>query len=291
MSEHASLRGIHLAYERFGDSGTPVVLIMGFGMAGAAWRGQAALLSVQHRVVTFDNRGAGRTESQPGVHSMQMYADDTAALLDHVGFERAHVVGVSMGGMIAQELVLRHRTRARSLTLIATHAGGLRSVVPPLRGLQLFLKAQRGNDPTARYAAVEELLFPQSYLSSCDRQVLRDVISSDFGCPSPQKQRLSQLSAVMQHRTASRLKSLLGLPTLVIQPSHDLLIHPRESERLARLIPGARLVRYEETGHGIIRQHAQKLSEDLLAHFAAAEAGLPEDRGLLANELRSTEAR
>lgn len=268
---HASLRGIRVAYERAGESGTPVVLIMGYGMPGSAWRHQVPVLAKHHRVLTFDNRGAGDTASPAGVHSMRLYAEDTLALLDHVGFERVHVVGVSMGGMIAQELALRFRPRVASLSLVATHPGGLGAVLPPRRGLSLFVTAQRAG-VTERVAALEQLLFPQAFLDTCDRAWLRDVLRQDFGRPTPAKQRFSQLSAVLRHRTASRLHALAGLPTLLVQPVQDVLVDPRHSERLQALIPGSRLVRYEDAGHGLIRQCAARLNEDLLAHFRATEA-------------------
>lgn len=160
---HGTLKvpGARLRFEVHG-AGEPVVLIMGFGMPGAAWRNQVPTLAARHRVVHFDNRGAGATESTAGAYSMGLFAQDTLALMDHLGMQRAHVVGVSMGGMIAQELALRARPRVRSLTLIATHAGGLRAVLPPRGGLSLFFGALRGKGPKARLEAVERLLFPRS---------------------------------------------------------------------------------------------------------------------------------
>jgi 3-oxoadipate enol-lactonase len=270
-NQMAALRGIEVAYARSGEHGTPVVLIMGYGMSGSAWRLQVPTLARRHRVLTFDNRGAGATRAQAGLFSMRLLAEDTGALMDHVGFEHAHVVGISMGGMIAQEFALRFRSRVRSLTLIATHAGGLRNAIPPMKGLQLFMKAQR-HQGAERVAAVERLLFPPEYLESCDRARLREILRADFGKAPPAAMRYSQLAAVLRHRTAGRLRALEGMSTLIIRPGRDLLIHPRESDRLHALIPGARLVRYDDAGHGLLRQHSEKLAEELLAHFSAADA-------------------
>src|SRR6185295_14410807 len=106
-------------YEEHG-SGTPLLLIMGLGADSAAWLFQVPEFAQHYRTITFDNRGIGRSAKPAGPYSIAGMAEDAAGLLDHLGVERAHVVGVSMGGMIAQELVLRHSGRVRGLVLACT---------------------------------------------------------------------------------------------------------------------------------------------------------------------------
>src|SRR5690606_19973287 len=146
-------------YEVVGDGGPPVLLVMGFGMTGAAWGPVVERLSGDHRVCWYDVRGLA--QSTPGRldrHTLPDLADDAAALLDHLGRDAAHVAGISMGGMIAQHLALRHRPRVRSLTLIATHACG-RASLPGFKALRYFVEANvtRGE---ARLHAMRGLLFP-----------------------------------------------------------------------------------------------------------------------------------
>lgn len=269
---YAESSGARLAYEVAGEAGDgePVLLIMGYLVPGRAWRFQVPTLSARHPVAWFDNRGCGETEAAPGRYTTSLMADDAVALMDHLGWEKAHVVGVSMGGMIAQMVALRHRERLLSLSLLASHAGGRLPRLPPRSGLGLFLKSTFGRSGT-RAEAVERLLFTERFLAECDRTWLRNIIQEDFGTPVPWRYQVSQLTAVMRHRAAPALSALEGLPTLVVQPTQDKLIHPKESARLARLIPGARLVALEDAGHGLLRQSHEPLNETLMAHFAEVE--------------------
>src|SRR5690606_25776297 len=148
------------------------LLIMGFGVPGRFWKPQIKALAASHRVAWFDNPGAGNTRPRKGLLSIRAIGDQAAGLLDALGWSDAHVVGVSMGGMIAQALALGHRRRIRSLSLMATHAGGVRNLVPSTRGVSLFLRGFLG--PRAgRLRALQELAFPPSYLAGGNIERLR----------------------------------------------------------------------------------------------------------------------
>ena len=262
--------GVSLAYGTRGERGSPVLLIMGYGMPGRAWVHQVDDLAAAHRVAWYDHRGAGATRAAAGPYTMDLLAADAAHLMDHLGWERAHIVGVSMGGMVAQRLALDHRQRLLSLALIATHPGGMRARLPRAAGVARFIGAHRG--PTRqRVRALERLLFPEAFLSTCDRRWLGAVLRSDFGRPVALRHRLSQLCAVSLHDTRASLRRLAGMPTLVVKPDQDVLVRPDQSDRLARLIPGARLETFPDAGHGLIRQCHARLNPMLLEHMAAAE--------------------
>ena len=115
------VNGIELNYVESG-SGDPLLLIMGFGGDHLAWVFQVPAFSGKYRVISFDNRGAGQSSVPDAPYSTRMMADDAVGLLDALGVERAHVLGVSMGGMIAQEVALNHPRRVRSLQLHCTYA-------------------------------------------------------------------------------------------------------------------------------------------------------------------------
>ena len=262
---YAQASGARIAYQSQGSAGTPVLLIMGFNMPGRAWRHQIDDLSEGHRVAWFDNRGVGRSVAAPKPFRMAQLADDTASVLDALGWDDAHLVGVSMGGMIAQHVALRHRDRVRSLSLIATHPGGLRAALPPTLGLKRFLRASSGKN---QLAAVERLLFPDAYLATWDRTRLREGMIDDFTPPGPHRFRMAQLAAIARHNTRNSLKHLAGIPALVIKPTEDILVDPRGSDRLAQGIPGATLLEIPGAGHGLVRQVPEILNPALLAHFA-----------------------
>lgn len=260
-----------LSYDTRGTTGTPVLLIMGFGVPGRMWRNQVPALSAHHRVAWFDNHGAGastiRGRRLVGVNEMGRHA---VGLMDHLGWVDAHVVGVSMGGMIAQELALRFRPRVRSLSLLVTHAGGLRNLFPSPRAVGLFLRGFLG--PRAqRAAALEQLIYPAGYLATADRSRIRHALRSEVAGAGSRRDRLIQLAAVVRHRTAPRLPQLAGLPTLVVKAGKDVLVRPAECHRLHTLIPGSRLVELDDAGHGVMHQCAETLNHILLEHFRDAD--------------------
>jgi pimeloyl-ACP methyl ester carboxylesterase len=257
-----------IAYEVAGD-GSPVLLVMGLGMAGAAWLPQVEALRGRHACCTFDHPGIGASAPGPALPTMQTLSAGAIAVLDALGWPSAHVVGVSMGGMVAQELALTAPDRVRSLALIATHAGGpLR--LPTREGLRLFARAntaRRGD----RIHALQELLYPAEYLASLDREALTSRMTSHIGPRADGRTLLGQLHAITRHSTATRL-ARLRVPTLLVRPGRDVLVRPTETDRLAQLLPHARLLRFDEAGHGVTFQMAQALNEALLSHFAEAEA-------------------
>ncbi len=264
--------GARLAYGRSGEHGSPVLLLMGFAMPGRAWVHQVPTLAKRHQVAFYDHRGAGNTEAPTGAYTMSLLASDAVRLLDHLGWDTAHVVGVSMGGMVAQHVALEHPERLRSLSLIVTHPGGLRFQPPAALGLYRFAEVNLAKSLDDRLAALERLLFPQEFLRSCDRDWLRGVLRRDFDSRINGKKRASQMAAVLRHDTRRRLPELGRHSTLVVQAGQDILIRPAASDALHRGIPGSRLLCFPEAGHGIIRQSAPRLNQALLDHFAAAEA-------------------
>lgn len=258
-----------ISYEVHGDSGSNVLMIMGLGMRGEVWAPQVAALQQTHRVATFDHRGVGGSESSDTpLWTMKDMARDAARVMDDLGWERAHLVGVSMGGMVAQELALLHPKRFMSLTLIATQAGGPTGWVPPVDGAVNFARTLVGGG--GRLAALQALLYPPEFVASMDAGKMQEQLAVRFGTPAPRSTMIGQVSAVMRHDTRARLPRL-RVPTLVVRPGKDRLVDSTRNDDLVKLIPGATLVRLDDAGHGVTFQCAEALNAMLLSHFAAAE--------------------
>jgi 3-oxoadipate enol-lactonase len=239
------VNGVQLNYIEAG-SGDPLLLVMGFGGDHLAWAFQTPVFAQQYRVIAFDNRGVGQSDVPDVPYTTRMMADDAAGLLEAIGIERAHVLGVSMGGMIAQELALGHPRRVRSLQLHCTLAR-------PDRYMHTLIESWR----TVRgKASVEEwmrivalwLFSPRTYAER--PELVETIIQTGIANPHPFTLTgfLRQGDAVRSHDTLDRLGKL-GCPTLVGVGDDDILVPPRFSRELAAVIPGATLRTVEGAGH------------------------------------------
>lgn len=246
--------------------GDPVLLVMGLGARGKAWHRQVQGLRDRHRLAWFDHRGVGESDPTQGRVTMQTLAADALAVADALGMQRFHLVGVSMGGMVSQHIALRHRERVQSLSLIATHPGGWAHRLPPWTGLRL-VPLTRSRNPEQRVRTLARLLFPPKHLQAADPAELHAALREDFGDYLPARTFLGQVRAVLGHDTRARLAELGGLPTLIVRPGQDNLVRMTGSDALARGIPGARLLRLDQAGHGVIRQCAAELNAALLELF------------------------
>ena len=175
-----------------------------------------------------------------------------------------------MGGMIAQEVALAIPERLCSLPLIATHGGGRTAWVPGARGLRGFVSAA-SSDRSRRIRGLERMLYPPDWLARQDREAFLASLEDRLRFRAPRATALRQLRAVVRHRALSRLSAVTA-PTLVVQAGRDVLIDPRNSDRLAEAIPSARILRFPLAGHGIIHQEAHALNQALRDHFATCEA-------------------
>lgn len=224
-------------------TGAPVLLIMGLGYGCCMWHRTRPILSGKYRTIALDNRGVGQSDVPPGPYSIATMASDAAAVLDAAGIPRAHVYGVSMGGMIAQEFALHYPDRVQSLILGCTAAGGTtaqRAEPAVLAGLQSF-----GSMPPEQsaQAAVPVLYDPNTPRSIIDEDIARRL--SSF----PTKEGYqAQLHAIFGWESYSRL-SKINAPTLVIHGKMDRLVPPGNGELIAQRIPAARLVLLERAGH------------------------------------------
>src|SRR5439155_1020798 len=225
----ATVDSIELYYEEHGR-GDPLLLIMGLAADSTAWMFQVPDFAERYRTITFDNRGVGRSSKPPGPYTIHQMADDAAGLLDALRVARAHVLGVSMGGMIAQELALRHPERVRGLVLACTYP----EPDVEVERQREFGMTQFGGTVTASgeiridLSALDPLMFFQHLLprvfnqSFIDRELprLMQVFSGALQYGFSMEAILGQVEAVMGHRATDRLH-LIEAPTLVITGDAD----------------------------------------------------------------------
>lgn len=246
-----------LSYDLAG-SGPPMLLIMGFGMRGVVWEPTARHLRPHFSVCTYDHRDIGASDTVTTPYTMRDLALDAIRVLDALGWQDAHIVGVSMGGMVAQELALTAPERIRSLTLVATQAGGPRAWIPPAKGLVLTAGIALGSKRLNR-RLLPRLLHPRGstdHLSDADKaQRWADAHEQ----PPTTAVRRRQLDAVRSHDTRSRLGAI-PCRTLVVKPVHDRMCSPHRSNRLAAAIPGAQLLELE-AGHGLLFHAGDRLAD------------------------------
>ena len=242
--------------------GPPVLLIIGYLARYTAWESQIDAFSKHFTTLAFDHIGLGESRGVVAT-SMKDFTQDCLEVIQHFQWEKIHVVGVSMGGMIAQEFTLRYPRYVQSLTLIVTHPGGLRCLPPPVKGWPFFIKAQLARSAKKRIAALSHLLIPPNRLKHLDQALVYQRLAQEFTPRPPSKVRLSHLWAIIKHNTQKRL-STVKCPTLIIQAQQDYLVHPRGSIRLKALIPHSQFLSVAEAGHGVIRQDPSPINESLL---------------------------
>jgi len=247
-------------------AGEPVLLIMGLGYPSAMWYRTRPLLTARYRTIALDNRGVGRSDMPPGPYPIGLMASDAAAVLDAAGIESAHVYGVSMGGMIAQEFALQYPERVRSLILGCTAAGGPQAVRAEPEVTQLLMA--RGN-LTPEEAA--EATVPFIYDSATSRESIdEDLAMRKDWFPRPEAY-LAQLQGILSWEAYSRL-SQISVPTLVIHGESDRLVPAGNGKLIAERIPGAKLVLLPHASHLYSTDQTQAAHEAVL-EFLAAQTG------------------
>ncbi|MGN6607584.1 MAG: alpha/beta fold hydrolase [Jatrophihabitans sp.] len=285
-------RGVTLAYETFGDaSGEPMLLVAGLGMQMHSYDDALCELFAArgYRVIRFDNRDVGRSthfrfrpampwqllrgRTGPEQYDLGDMAADAVGLLDALGIERVHLVGVSMGGMIAQTIAARYPDRVRSLTSIMSTTGGRKVGRPAASTYRLMFSAP----PKHREAAVARGVRMFRHIGSAGYPFDEAMVAEAAGRawdrdPGNAAGVGRQLGAIV--KSADRAAELRGVtaPTLVMHGDRDRMVHPTGGAATAAAIPGARLVTLRGMGHDLPRDVWPRLVELIDEHARAAIA-------------------
>ncbi len=236
---------INMYYEVYGE-GEPLVLIQGLSLDSSWWTNQIPVFSQKYRASVFDNRGVGQTDCPDSPYSTEMMADDTVALLKSLSVTAAHILGVSMGGMIAQQIALKYPEIVKSL-ILATTAAKFPARAKHLTRLWLKMVEEQVS-PETRLREVCLWVFTNKFFE--DEEQVTAAVSLGLNHPHPQPDRgfAGQVAALLQHDTQDKI-SQISVPTLILVGKEEIFIPVHFSQELAANIPNAELVVSERGGH------------------------------------------
>jgi 3-oxoadipate enol-lactonase len=259
--------GTRIHYEVTGKSGaTPVLMIQGLGASKNAWNLQRIAMATRFRIISFDNRGAGRSDKPTEPFTLEQMADDALAVLDAAGIETAHVVGASMGGVISQIVAVKYPHRVRSLTLVCTACRN-----HPWRQelLQSWAKTaeEKGMLEVGKEAA-QWVMSPRSFR----RLVPAFTWMGPLAALRPRHSFVSQIDAILNTREdlVDQLSTITA-PTMVIVGNQDILTPRGDSEEIAERIPNAELVVISGAAHGLMMEHSSTFNRILIEFLQRTE--------------------
>ena len=259
--------GTRIHYEVTGKSGaTPVLMIQGLGASKNAWNLQRIAMATRFRIISFDNRGAGRSDKPTEPFTLEQMADDALAVLDAAGIETAHVVGASMGGVISQIVAVKYPHRVRSLTLVCTACRN-----HPWRQelLQSWAKTakEKGMIEVGKEAA-QWVMSPRSFR----RLVPAFTWMGPLAALRPRHSFVSQIDAILNTREdlVDQLSTITA-PTMVIVGNQDILTPRGDSEEIAERIPNAELVVISGAAHGLMMEHSSTFNKILIEFLQRTE--------------------
>lgn len=267
---HVDVAGHELHYVRRG-AGEPLLLVQGMSGTHRAW-GEPFLTALERDFdcIVYDHRGVGLSGRVNAAFTVAELAEDAAGLLSALEIERAHVLGISLGGMVAQELALGHGDRVRTLVLGCTYCGGPGSRLMDPRNAQRLADALQSRDAERILQVGWELNLSPGFRSEPARfDAFREMATA---LPAPLPVTVLQAQAAIAHDTSARLPSLT-IPTLVIHGTEDQMIDVSNGRLIASLIPGARLEVLEGVGHLIWWERPEDCAALVREHALGVPAG------------------
>jgi pimeloyl-ACP methyl ester carboxylesterase len=273
-------RDARIQYWKVG-TGPAVILVQGAGVIGEGWRPQIDALRPHQTVIWIDNRGIGQSVKTTRDLSIESMAEDVLAVADAEAIRQFHLVGHSMGGLIAQQVALSQRDRTLSLAFLCTFLRGRQATMMSWRMLVLGMRSRIGTRRARRHAFVE-MVMPADYLAATDRRAPCESLQGLFGRDLADQPPviLEQLRAMGRFDASSSLGCLSDVPTLVLSAEHDLIARPAFGRELAAAIPGATFVEIPAAGHAVTIQCPDRVNDCLLRHlYSATHAPLPSATG------------
>jgi len=259
---YANINKSSLYYEIHGD-GFPLILIQGLG-ANIYWWGEGLIneISKFFKVIVFDNRGTGRGEAIDRDFTINDLAGDLAGLMDELDIQRAHVLGISMGGMIAQAFVLKYPERVDKLVLCSTNCGGSEAVhcVPEI--MKILTRPRKGRSEEDIVQDLIPVIFSEDFVRK-NPQLIHLIVKIFSKYPVPENIFKRQLNAIKGFNSCGMLKNISSA-TLILHGEKDILIPPQNGKILADKIPGARLKLFANSAHALFSQEPASVIATLI---------------------------
>lgn len=257
---HQTVNGIKIYYEEQGK-GEPLILINGLAFPMDLWFAQIQELSKDFRVIALDNRGIGRSDKPDEEYSIAMLAADAVGLLKSLGIAQAHVVGLSMGGFISQEIALSYPDVVNRLILVATGMGGPRSLELGKPFWEKAAAAIMGKPPEQVYRIDLTLMTAPGFVER-HPDILDQAVALRMKNPQPLFAFLRQFAACSTFDTNSRAQNIVP-PTMIILGKDDPIFPIPLADDFRRTLPKAKMIVYENCGHAILLEKADQLSRDI----------------------------
>ncbi len=259
----APVNGISMYYEVQGK-GVPIVLIQGFAGNHQAWFFQTSVFKKYYKVITFDSRGIGRSGRSGEPYTIRTMADDVIGLMDSLGVDKAHVLGLSLGGLVAQEIAISYPESVIKLVLGSTLASSEQNDVNPemMKALGVHEGSTDVDISNIDFRKLMNFMVSSAFNKRLYRMVL--VPLSKYGLRSVDPEGyLRQMQSVAGYNTLDRLH-LIKAPTLVITGTGDRIISPSMSDLLASRIPNARLVKVKGGSHAFFMEMRGRFNKEVL---------------------------
>ena len=254
---------LEMYYEVHGN-GFPLVLISGASQSSETWGAEIMELSKHYRVVTFDNRGTGRSSAPEGDYSIRTMGDDVAGLLDSLRISKAHILGPSMGSMVAQELAINHPKKVNGLILVCTTPGGsVYDSIPGQREVFEKLKWMYAPPPDMTPEAIQEEIMRLCYHKEFFDKNKASIMAFTPKYPTSLSTLEKQCNAVVKFDSYNRL-GMIRSRTLVIQGEDDRILMPEGARILAKQIPNAELKIFKQAGHAVIDEKWREVKPAIL---------------------------
>jgi pimeloyl-ACP methyl ester carboxylesterase len=254
-------------YYELKGQGQPVMLIQGVGVIGECWRPQVDFLSQGFQTLIYDNRGIGKSSKCTGPISIEAMAEDAKALLDEVGWTAGHVVGHSMGGVVAQQLALNHPKLIRSLTLMCTFFRGKDAMRMDRKVMWAGMRTRLGTKRMRRQGFLD-MIFTRDYLltQNCEELAARlmPLMGRDLAESPPIL--MKQMMAMSKSDLSKNLNKLSEIPTYVISGEKDPIALAKYGELLAQNIKGAKLQIVKNESHAVPINNSKHINQ-LLTEF------------------------
>jgi pimeloyl-ACP methyl ester carboxylesterase len=259
----AAVNGINMYYEVQGK-GVPLVMIQGFAGNHQAWFFQLRAFKKRYKVVIFDNRGIGKTDKSSEPYTIRTMADDVIGLMDYLGVDKAHILGLSLGGVVAQEIALTYPQRVRKLVLGSTFAGReIKDVHPDmLKAVGVKEGSANADIRSIDFGKLMNVMVSLAFNKSLYRMFLVPLAKYRLKSVNAEGY-LDQMASVGDYGTLDRLH-LIQAPTLVITGTGDRLVSPQISDTIASRIPNAKLVLVKGGSHAFFMEMRGRFNKEVL---------------------------